>query len=190
MALTTCPECEHQVSESAATCPNCGHPFHEVAPTPQATQSNPVSGPLIAALVAAGAIVIGSLLPWLSVTTIFGSVSVSGTEGDGILTLITGAVIAALAGIAFAKKSASRLTGILIIGLGAVSGLIAFNIFLNLVDNVDLVDSGVLSTIGGGLWLVILGSAVAVGGGVSLVTALGRAPDKKRSRGSALQWAP
>lgn len=27
MALKSCPECSHQVSESALACPACGHPF-------------------------------------------------------------------------------------------------------------------------------------------------------------------
>lgn len=33
MALTPCPECEHQISESARSCPNCGHPLKQ--PTPK-----------------------------------------------------------------------------------------------------------------------------------------------------------
>jgi hypothetical protein len=27
MALSSCPECSHEVSESALACPNCGHSF-------------------------------------------------------------------------------------------------------------------------------------------------------------------
>src|SRR3546814_4443455 len=38
-------------------------------------------------LAGAGAITIGSLLPWASATSIFGTVSKAGTDGDGIITL-------------------------------------------------------------------------------------------------------
>ncbi len=47
----------------------------------------------IAGLVSAIAVVVGALLPWVSVSTAFGTLSVSGTEGDGVLT-IGGAVVA------------------------------------------------------------------------------------------------
>lgn len=31
MALTNCPECQHQVSKDADACPNCGHPIKAAA---------------------------------------------------------------------------------------------------------------------------------------------------------------
>lgn len=31
MALTSCPECSHRVSDKAVTCPSCGYPFVPVA---------------------------------------------------------------------------------------------------------------------------------------------------------------
>lgn len=45
MALITCPECNHQVSDRAASCPHCGYPFaveeSNVMITPINTESNP-----------------------------------------------------------------------------------------------------------------------------------------------------
>ncbi len=44
----------------------------------------------------AAAIIVGSVSPWVTVATVFGSISVSGTDGDGVITLAGGAVIALL----------------------------------------------------------------------------------------------
>lgn len=47
MALTKCPECEHQVSTAATSCPNCGHPLSVMAHQDPITPSRsgpPVSG--------------------------------------------------------------------------------------------------------------------------------------------------
>lgn len=62
----------------------------EVVPTQPAS-----GGPARYAMPAAGAVaailvVIGSVMPWASLTTPFGTVSAAGTEGDGKLTLVAG----------------------------------------------------------------------------------------------------
>lgn len=41
MALTNCPECQRQVSSSAAACPQCGYLMAGKQPTPSAQQSPP-----------------------------------------------------------------------------------------------------------------------------------------------------
>lgn len=46
-----------------------------------------------AGAVAAILVIIGSVMPWASVTTPFGTVSAAGTEGDGKLTLIAGLLL-------------------------------------------------------------------------------------------------
>lgn len=180
MALTDCPECGHQVSDTAQSCPNCGHPLSD-AQTPSTTKAAPTSTALVFSIVGAVAIIIGSLLPWISVQTIFGTISASGTEGDGIFTLIAGAIVGAVAGVALSKKNASRTTGILVILLGIASGLIAFNVFSNLAGTAELADEGVFTTIGGGLWLVILGAAAVIGSGVSVLSAAGTTQTQPKS---------
>lgn len=175
MALTTCPECAHQVSESALTCPNCGHPL--TGQRSEVARSFAASTPLIIAIVAAAGITIGSLLPWFSLTTIFGTLSASGMEGDGVFTLIAGILLGIVAVVALSRNAVSRLTAILIGLLGLISGLIAFNVFSNLSGVADFSDAGLFSSIGAGLWLVIIGSAAAVGLALpiySLATAEGR----------------
>ena len=143
----------------------------DISPSDQSREAGLAgSTALQAAMAGAAAIIIGSLLPWVSVTTIFGSISFNGTEGDGVLTMIAGAIIGAGAGIALSRGTASRATGVLIILVGLVSGLIAFNVSSNLANAAELSDSGVLSSIGGGLWLVILGSATAIGSRFSIAS--------------------
>ena len=105
--------------------------------------------------------------------TVFGTISASGTEGDGVITLIAGAAIGALGGVALSKKSASRTTGILIILLGVAVGLIAFNVFSNVASAADLTGGGVFTTVGSGLWLVILGGGTAIGSGFSVFSSVG-----------------
>ena len=95
--------------------------------------------------------------------------------------MIAGAIIGAVAGVALSKKTASRTTGIIIILLGVVSGLIAFNVFSNLAGTAELADEGVFASIGSGLWLVILGAAAVIGSGVSVFTATGDTSARPKS---------
>jgi hypothetical protein len=46
------------------------------------------------ALLSCLAAIIGSFLPWLSGTTIFGTMNVAGTDGDGVITLVLGLLAA------------------------------------------------------------------------------------------------
>lgn len=44
MALTTCPDCEHQISTSAAACPQCGRPMQSAKPEGAAGDGCPHCG--------------------------------------------------------------------------------------------------------------------------------------------------
>jgi len=100
MALTTCPECGHEVSSGATTCVNCGRPLGgataEAVPEAVAAASEEAGAARTwptALLVGAAAVVIGSFLPWATVSIFLGSVNVAGTDGDGVLTVVIGAVL-------------------------------------------------------------------------------------------------
>ncbi len=59
--------------------------------SPQAPEAKQGPGPAKwASPVGFGLAIVGSLAPWATVTTVFGSLSVAGTEGDGVLTLVAG----------------------------------------------------------------------------------------------------
>lgn len=112
----------------------------------------------ILTIVGGSAITIGSFLPWVTATHMFGQTSFAGTDGDGAFTLVIGAVVALLAWLRF--DSSGGHAGILIgsvfaglIGLGVISGILA-----------DADGSGseyVLSSVGAGLYIVMIGALLA-----------------------------
>lgn len=106
------------------------------------------------------AVILGSFLPWAEVL----GITVSGFDGDGVLTLILGLVGA---GVAFMAMTRPVARWLLIVG--AVAFVAAFLIFI--VDYLDVTDVPTAS-VGIGLWLVAIGSIV---GGVGAVMML-RAP--------------
>lgn len=119
---------------------------------------------LIAALGGA-LLVVGSLLPWATLSVGAITRSFVGTDGDGIITLVIGAVIT-LAGISGSDKPAARASLI-----AAVLGLIGFFIMvykiLMLSSTVSDSNSALLhASLGIGLWVCALGSVFAFSGGL------------------------
>ena len=115
-------------------------------------------------------IFIGAFLPWATVDTALGSLSVSGTDADGIITLVIAlAVGGALAGASLADNRALLYGGAC---LGALAAVIVG--IINMVDVADIIElnrPGLFeASIGSGLWLTVLGWLVSVGAaGVALL---------------------
>ncbi|HEY9564158.1 MAG TPA: hypothetical protein VIR30_10350 [Nocardioides sp.] len=106
-------------------------------------------------LAGAGAITIGSLLPWASATSIFGTVSKAGTDGDGIITLGLGVLFGIWAFMNLAPRAR--------IAAGCVVALIA------LYEIVDVLGTGhddLVVSVGIGLWIVAAGAVLAIVGSV------------------------
>ena len=80
MALIKCPECNHQVSNTAATCPQCG------APIAEAMGSKAAGAPLTTVQETSKKlkiqIVIASIIFWIGVVWLIGGV-VSANQGGG-----------------------------------------------------------------------------------------------------------
>jgi hypothetical protein len=134
---------------------------------PAAPQPRPVKnlGPVVL-LVGAALAAIGSLLPWANLRTIFGSIGVAGTDGDGVITLAAAVVLALLALLQLLQPKraagvtmyAAGLCAVLIAGVGAYD-------WSNVGDMVSEVsDEGVSASVGAGLYLVVLGGATALVG--------------------------
>lgn len=122
--------------------------------------------------------VLGSFLPWASITApLFGTVTTSGSEGDGLITALAGGAIALLAFVAHNRKSASLLTGLLLLGLALVGAYVGLTDLANIQDAVDLSDlsnaldgtSSINASVGSGLYLVAGG---AVGAAIASVVVL------------------
>jgi hypothetical protein len=116
-------------------------------------------------LVAAVGVVIGSLLPWVSVNILFGSVSLSGTDGDGKITLVVG-IIGAIIAFGVASVGARVAAGIAfaicaIVGFVDIVRVMNGAAGLGSSDGLALGDA-VRVSVGSGLWLMTAASVAGV----------------------------
>lgn len=112
------------------------------------------------------AVVLGSFLPWATITGPFGTLSRPGTDGDGLLTLICGAVAGAL-GIALLRGSDRRSLAIASLVLSGLVLLIGVFDTVNVSSVVaDMRSRLAYASVGAGLWLTDLGALVAVAGSI------------------------
>lgn len=122
--------------------------------------------PKYIALAGGIAMIIGSVLPWATVNTFLGSLSINGTDGDGILSLACGiaVVLAALV----AKERAGANGSILAALFGIGGGFFAVNAMINVGGAIRGEDFGGLASasIGIGVYVVIVGVILAIVGGL------------------------
>ncbi len=103
-----------------------------------------------AVLASAAAIIVGSIMPWATVQTVFGSLSVAGTDGDGKITAIGGGVVLFLA---FTRKYRAAAVIAALVLAGGVYDVI----------NISDVDGDEFAhvSVGWGLWLMAIAAAAA-----------------------------
>ena len=107
-----------------------------------------------AGLVSTAVILIGALLPWATVSTPFGTLSMAGTEGDGVLTL--GAAVVAAAVLLFGRGRrgaaiASAVVGVLVTLVGVYD-------LANVADAAaEASNEFARASAGVGLWLTVVG---------------------------------
>ena len=112
-------------------------------------------------IIGAGALmVVGSFMPWVQ----SGIVSLPGTQGDGIFTVIFGALVA-LIGLA---KRDTRLTGILLLIISAIGAFIP----LNIIGSIDA------ELAGGGLFVTLLGGGLGALAGFGMTVAPADQPNE------------
>ncbi len=180
MALINCPECGHEVSSAASACPNCGHPVNvEGADLVRALQAREAVNeesrqsvedlhregqkPWAWVTLAAGiGLVFGSLLPWATLTAPFvGTVNVTATDGDGIITLIAGLVVG-LMGILALIRGVGPLGLVFLfmtLGLAMLVAVVDLGNITDVVAEFDSEDFGATS-VGIGLWLVTVATVI------------------------------
>lgn len=121
--------------------------------------------PKLVAALGGALLVVGSLLPWVTLSVGLMSRSLNGTDGDGIITLIVGALIT-LAGLGGSEKPGARASSIAAI-LGVLSFLFIGYKILALSSTVYEESSTLLSaSLGIGLWVCALGSVFSFSGGM------------------------
>lgn len=108
---------------------------------------------------AASVVAVGALLPWVEARSGFTGVVRSGLDGDGVITLVVAILAAGAAIVGWSRW--------IVVGAGLVVGAVAI---IDIVDVMDVADSPVGQmagvSVGIGLWLTLLGSALLVGAGL------------------------
>ena len=124
-------------------------------------------------LVGGVVIVVGSFLPWITATSVFGSLSRNALDGDGRLTLAAGVILALIGAVEVSSGTSRRPAKILGWVMVIVVGLVFAVDFSDLQERLDLVSSeliGASASIGPGLWLLAVGALIAVIGVLNLRT--------------------
>jgi len=113
-------------------------------------------------------VVLGAFLAWATVTAGLISVSRAGTDGDGVITLVLGVVLAATAvglvmqnGARRVLASVATVVSVIIFAV-AVYDIVDVQWLVNEAEASGLVDASV----GPGLWLTAVGAGAATVGGV------------------------
>ena len=122
---------------------------------------NQVSPNVLTAIVAVATAIslLGALLPWARLETIFfGQLTVSGTNGDG--QLVIGATITNALLLLWLFLSNSRLAGTLSLLLGLGVSLIGLYHIVNVQNLIGDQELSALASVGEGLFLVLLGGVV------------------------------
>lgn len=92
-------------------------------------------------------------MPWATVTTVFGQISVNGTDGDGQLTIVGG--IAMLILVAFSKYLAALIVSVI------TAGILVYDYF-NISSSINVEDNEFASaSVGWGIQLAAIAAIVA-----------------------------
>jgi hypothetical protein len=149
-------------------------PERSPKPSPPATNQLMLSGrslpwPIVTILLASIIVALGSLLPWASVSTAFGTVSKNGTTGDGVLTLILAGVTLCFALAMLRKPHRGWVIGsgsTMVITLG-----ISIYDMSNLPTPSGAATAVVSVDVGTGLWLCLIGAVVGIAASVVVIRA-------------------
>lgn len=122
-----------------------------------------MNNPRIIILIGAAAVIIGSFMPWATLTSFLGDINKNGTEGDGAITLVMGILIGLAA--VFSKPRSGKRGSWVAVVLGVLVGLIAI---IDIADIERLANDVPFAEInvGIGLYVVLIGAVIAVVGGL------------------------
>ncbi len=119
-------------------------------------------------------LVVGSLLPWVQIAGIM-SVSVAGTEGDGVFTLIAGIVVALLFAVA-RPRLAVAVTGLVAGAIATLFAIVEFIIVIGRINEPEVSGNDMFAAqIGSGLWIVGIAALLLLAGGIDAVVGVRQA---------------
>lgn len=139
--------------------PEQQHPTYQ-PPQPAGSNVTDYIGPALGIL-GALMVIAGSLMPWGTVRSVFGSVSINGTDGDGVLTLGAGVAVAAVAALTgLVEQRWLWITQVVLtVGVGALGLLELYNVTS---ESRDASNGLVHVSVGSGLYVLLLGAGLAV----------------------------
>jgi hypothetical protein len=127
-------------------------------------------------IVGGGLIAAGSFLPWISAATVFGTITQSGMDGDGMFTFAAGVAMGIVGGLLLSGNRTSRFAIVVVWSAIVLTTLVWIVDFQDIRNKIELVDSAFASgSVGYGIWLIAVGAVVSVAGAANLPTARGRA---------------
>lgn len=122
-------------------------------------------------VVGGGLIALGSFLPWITATTVFGTISRNGVSdgGDGVFTMVLGVVIGVLGGMLASGGRTTTATRVILWLAVIAFALIWVVDFTDVRDRIGLVDSEFAAGgIGMGFWVMAIGGVVTIVGLLNL----------------------
>jgi hypothetical protein len=131
-------------------------------------------------VVGGGLISIGSFMPWVTASTVFGTLTRSGLDdgGDGIFTIIIGVAVALIGGLIVSGRADTRGTKPGVLFLLTIFVVVWVADFNDIRERIDFLDSEfAYGGIGMGMWVMVIGGIVALVGVFSLQTSA-VAPDE------------
>ncbi len=111
--------------------------------------------------------IVGSLLPWVKVTSALGTISFSGTSSLGRISLYCG-ICAVLNSFFFGNDMIGKRRSIFAAFCGIVSGASSLVSIINISNSISELDLGtqVQASVGFGIYMVFFGSIIVVVGGL------------------------
>jgi hypothetical protein len=115
----------------------------------------------IISLVGGATVILGALMEWATVSSAGGTVSIAATDGDGEAVLFCGVVVVVLALLDLVLPGRWWWIGVGVFGgFALLTGVLDF---FNISEGIQVEEGGVVS-ISAGLYVVLLGAAVAFAG--------------------------
>ena len=135
-------------------------------PPPPDPPSSPDQVTRLLVLGGAGLIAVAAFMPWATMTApLFGRASLSGIEGDGVLTLFLAVPVIMLGWPAVNAETISRTRAAWILVLGVLAAVITGNALYNLSGDAGFGEVA-LTQVGVGLWLTAVGTIMVATGGL------------------------